>query len=108
MFNSPDEHFRIRYVNIIYFLEDDTISVIEPPVDNAGFLQGKLVSRGKIAKNVKGDTLYWKDLNVGIDVCTFNEYLCCDSACFLISRRLVSYYKIQKLIHGRIYVSCIK
>lgn len=33
---SPDEFFRVRYVNIIYFLEDDTITVIEPkvPVSN--------------------------------------------------------------------------
>lgn len=62
-------------MNIIYFLEDDTVSVMEPPVDNAGFMQGKLVSRGKIVKNVKGDLLHWKDFNVGIDVCTFHKYL---------------------------------
>ncbi|XP_053978689.1 EF-hand domain-containing protein 1-like [Hylaeus volcanicus] len=69
VFNSPDEHFRIRHVNIIYFLEDNTLTVIEPSVDNAGFQQGKLVKRDKIVKNVKGDTFYWKDFNVGIDVC---------------------------------------
>ncbi|PSN50975.1 hypothetical protein C0J52_07624 [Blattella germanica] len=33
VFESPDEHYRIRQVNIIYFLEDDTITVMEPPVD---------------------------------------------------------------------------
>ncbi|XP_076639105.1 EF-hand domain-containing protein 1 [Colletes latitarsis] len=71
VFNSPDEHFRIRHVNIIYFLENDTISVIEPAVDNAGFQQGKLVKRDKIVKNVEGDTLRWKDFNVGIDVCIY-------------------------------------
>lgn len=27
---SPDEHYRIRQVNLIYFLSDDTITVIEP------------------------------------------------------------------------------
>lgn len=27
---SPDEHFLIRQVNIIYFLEDDSITVMEP------------------------------------------------------------------------------
>ncbi|XP_026670246.1 EF-hand domain-containing protein 1-like, partial [Ceratina calcarata] len=71
VFNSPDEHFRIRHVNILYFLEDDTVCVIEPPVDNAGFPQGKLVRRGKIEKNVNGDTFHWKDFNVGIDVCIY-------------------------------------
>ncbi|XP_034183851.1 EF-hand domain-containing protein 1 [Osmia lignaria lignaria] len=71
VFNSPDEHFRIRYVNIIYFLEDDTLCVMEPPIDNAGFKQGKLVRREKIVKNTTGDTFHWKDFNVGIDVCIY-------------------------------------
>lgn len=29
---SPLEHYRIRQVNIIYFVEDDTITVMEPEV----------------------------------------------------------------------------
>lgn len=29
---SPLEYYRVRQVNIIYFLEDDTITVIEPRV----------------------------------------------------------------------------
>lgn len=29
---SPIEFFRVRYVNIIYFLEDDTITVMEPKI----------------------------------------------------------------------------
>ena len=68
VFGSPNEHFRIRYVNILYYLEDDTISVIEPRIDNAGFDQGRLVRKGKIAKNSRGDVFHWKDLNVGMDI----------------------------------------
>ncbi|KZC05165.1 EF-hand domain-containing protein 1 [Dufourea novaeangliae] len=71
VFNSPDEHYRIRHVNILYFLEDNTLSVMEPSVNNAGFQQGRLVRRGKIEKNERGDTLHWKDFNVGIDVCIY-------------------------------------
>ena len=74
VFNSPDEHFRIRYVNIMYYLEDDTVCVIEPTIDNAGFQQGKLVRRNKIVKNINGDTFHWKDFNIGIDICKFNKY----------------------------------
>ena len=33
VFESPDEHYRVRQVNIVYFLEDDTITVMEPLVD---------------------------------------------------------------------------
>lgn len=29
---SFTEHYRIRYVNIMYFMEDDTILVIEPKI----------------------------------------------------------------------------
>lgn len=68
VFNSPAEHFRIRHVNIIYFLEDDTMCVMEPPIDNAGFKQGKLVRRGKIPKTNVEQFYHWKDLNVGIDI----------------------------------------
>uniref|UniRef100_A0A1B6KML1 DM10 domain-containing protein n=1 Tax=Graphocephala atropunctata TaxID=36148 RepID=A0A1B6KML1_9HEMI len=65
---SPDEHFRIRQVNILYFLEDDTITVMEPPIKNAGYDQGRLVRRAKIPKGASGQFLHWKDLNVGIDI----------------------------------------
>ena len=30
------EQFHLRKVLLLYFLEDDTISVIEPPVENSG------------------------------------------------------------------------
>ncbi|KAG7205804.1 hypothetical protein KM043_007749 [Ampulex compressa] len=71
VFNSANEHFRIRYVNILYFLEDDTVCIIEPTIDNAGFPQGKLVKRHKVTKNTSGDFFHWKDLNVGIDICIY-------------------------------------
>lgn len=29
---SPIEHYRVRHVNIIYFMEDDTMTVMEPAV----------------------------------------------------------------------------
>lgn len=32
VYDSPDEAFRVRIVNIIYFLEDDTMTVMEPRV----------------------------------------------------------------------------
>lgn len=65
---SPIEHFRIRHVKIIYFLEDDSLTVIEPCVPNAGFKTGKIVRRAKMTKNVRGDYYTWKDFNIGIDM----------------------------------------
>ncbi|XP_043285106.1 EF-hand domain-containing protein 1-like [Venturia canescens] len=68
VFNSPDEHYRVRHVNIIYFLEDDTMCVMEPTIENSGFRQGRLVKRGKIPKHPDGRVYHWKDLDIGIDM----------------------------------------
>lgn len=37
---SPEEHYRVRHVNIYYYLEDDSIAVNEPEVENSGLPQG--------------------------------------------------------------------
>ncbi|KAF5295445.1 hypothetical protein FQA39_LY13106 [Lamprigera yunnana] len=66
---SPAEYYRVRIVNIIYFLEDDTMTVMEPKVRDSGLEQGRLVRRGKHIKNSSGDFWHWKDLSVGKDIC---------------------------------------
>ncbi|XP_049532156.1 EF-hand domain-containing protein 1-like [Anopheles darlingi] len=66
---SATETFRIRYVNILYFLEDDTMTVLEPTIENCGYPQGRLVRRGKKLRNEdRGEFYTWKDLNIGINV----------------------------------------
>ncbi|KAJ8960736.1 hypothetical protein NQ318_020029, partial [Aromia moschata] len=65
---SPNEFYRVRQVNIIYFLEDDTITVMEPKTLNSGLNQGRLVRRAKIPKDNRGGYWHWKDLNVGKDL----------------------------------------
>ena len=37
---SQNEYFRVRPVDIYYYLEDDSIAVIEPHVENCGMPQG--------------------------------------------------------------------
>ena len=41
MFESQLEHYRVRYVDLYYYLEDDTIMLIEPVVENSGIPQGE-------------------------------------------------------------------
>ncbi|KAF5298452.1 hypothetical protein FQR65_LT01231 [Abscondita terminalis] len=65
---SPNEHYRVRIVKIIYFLENDTITVVEPRTINSGLEQGRIVKRGKIPKNNLNDVWHWKDLAVGKDI----------------------------------------
>ena len=72
--NSQEEKYRIRYVHIFYFLEDDTICIIEPAVENAGIPQGKLLRRHRIPKNDAGEYYHWKDFDVQDDVCFYGLY----------------------------------
>jgi len=43
----------MRNFVIMYFLEDDTIAIREPPIRNSGFQGGNFLSRTKIMKNVE-------------------------------------------------------
>lgn len=70
---SSEEHYRIRQVNIYYYLEDDSMSVIEPVVENSGIPQGKLIKRQRLPKNNVGDPYHWKDLNRGIDITIYGK-----------------------------------
>lgn len=78
---SPNEHYRVRHVSIYYYLEDDSISVVEPHVENSGMPQGKLIKRQRLPKNDVGDHWHWKDLNNGVNVVFYGKVfhiLSCD------------------------------
>merc|ERR1719247_3011537 len=54
---SPNENFRIRNVVMTYFLEDGTMQITEPKVENSGIWpQGPFVKRHRIPKD---DGSYW-------------------------------------------------
>ncbi|XP_020497125.2 EF-hand domain-containing protein 1 [Labrus bergylta] len=65
---SPDEEYRIRPVDIYYYLEDDSMCIIEPVVENSGIQQGKRLKRQQLPKNERGDRYLWKDLNLGMEL----------------------------------------
>ncbi|XP_038052074.1 EF-hand domain-containing protein 1-like [Patiria miniata] len=70
---SRDEYYRVRPVVIYYYLEDDSISVVEPHVENSGMPQGKLIKRQRLPKNDQGDYWHWKDLNIDINVTFYGK-----------------------------------
>lgn len=70
---SAEEHYRIRQVGLYYYLEDDSMCIIEPKVKNSGLLQGKLMRRHRVPKNEHGDYYHWKDLNLGIDLTIYGR-----------------------------------
>ena len=70
---SPLEHYRVRHIKLYYYLEDDTISVLEPEVPNSGLPQGKLIRRQVLPKDSVGGVWMWKDLNVGQNVTFYSK-----------------------------------
>eukprot|EP01107_Rhizomastix_libera_P007530 TRINITY_DN2246_c0_g1_i1.p1 TRINITY_DN2246_c0_g1~~TRINITY_DN2246_c0_g1_i1.p1 ORF type:complete len:617 (+),score=136.01 TRINITY_DN2246_c0_g1_i1:18-1868(+) len=66
---SQKESYRVRKVALNFFLEDDTMSVTEPKIQNSGLGQGTMVRRHRIPKE-SDNTLFYTvaDLNVGIDI----------------------------------------
>lgn len=60
------EQFRIRYVKIFFYLEDDTIQVTEPRTKNAGYNQGTIINRHRIPRPPPYDDTFYtiEDFNV--------------------------------------------
>lgn len=65
---SPEEDYRVRPVVIYYYLEDDSMCIIEPKVENSGMSQGTRLKRQRLPKNDRGEHYLWKDLNLGMDL----------------------------------------
>jgi len=65
---SPNENFRLRKCTIYYYLEDDTIHILEAKIANSGIPQGIFLKRHLVPKANSIDTYSWKDLAVGIDI----------------------------------------
>ena len=61
-----EEQYRVRRCKIYFYLEDDSIQVIEPHVKNSGIPQGTLIRRHRINLPGKDDEYYTVDqFNVG-------------------------------------------
>ncbi|XP_070782396.1 EF-hand domain-containing protein 1 [Enoplosus armatus] len=65
---SPEEKYRVRPVVIYYYLEDDSMCIIEPVVENSGLPQGKWIKRHRLPRNESGEYYQWKDLNLAMDL----------------------------------------
>ena len=65
---SPEEEYRVRPVIIYYYLEDDSMCITEPMVENSGLPQGTHIKRQRLPKNEHGDHYQWKELNLGMDL----------------------------------------
>lgn len=66
---SPTENFRVRKCTLFFYLEDDTMHIIESRVENSGIPQGVFLKRHKLPVQSKQDTTYsWQDLKLGMNL----------------------------------------
>ncbi|KAJ3303625.1 EF-hand domain-containing protein 1 [Blyttiomyces sp. JEL0837] len=70
--HESTEQYHLRKIRIHYFVEDDSIAVVEPPVENSGIPQGVLIKRQRLPKN---STEYYtiKDFNVGVNITFYGK-----------------------------------
>ncbi|VDK49054.1 unnamed protein product [Anisakis simplex] len=65
---------RVRPMKLLYYLVDDTISLVEPPVDNSGIMQGRMFNRKKVPRTdhrIGQNFIHWSDLNLAQDIVMF-------------------------------------
>ncbi|VDD74878.1 unnamed protein product [Mesocestoides corti] len=65
-----DEQYRVRRCQILFYLEDDTMQVVEPRIQNSALSQGTIVRRHRIRKPPPYHECFYTvhDFNVGIDL----------------------------------------
>ncbi|KAJ3010797.1 EF-hand domain-containing member C2 [Thoreauomyces humboldtii] len=70
-----EEQYRVRKVNIYFYLEDDSVHVSEPKTANSGIPQGTLIRRHRITKpeSANGQHYTVADFNVGKEVTFYSR-----------------------------------
>ncbi|KAK3094621.1 hypothetical protein FSP39_004130 [Pinctada imbricata] len=70
-----EEQFRVRHCKVYFYLEDDSIQVIEPREKNSGVPQGTLIRRHRIPKPAPNDDEYYtaEDFNIGKEINLYSK-----------------------------------
>ncbi|KAJ3323163.1 EF-hand domain-containing member C2 [Boothiomyces sp. JEL0866] len=70
-----EEKYRIRRVNVYFYLEDDSVHVSEPKTPNSGIPQGTLIRRHRIPKadSLNGQHYIVSDFNVGNQITLYSR-----------------------------------
>ncbi|KXJ13080.1 EF-hand domain-containing family member C2 [Exaiptasia diaphana] len=70
-----EEQYRIRRCKIYFYLEDDSIQVIEPKVENSGIPQGTLLRRHRIPLPAPYDEQFYtvEHFNVGKEISFYSK-----------------------------------
>eukprot|EP00921_Rhytidocystis_pertsovi_P016000 GHVQ01025307.1.p1 GENE.GHVQ01025307.1~~GHVQ01025307.1.p1 ORF type:complete len:786 (-),score=103.06 GHVQ01025307.1:159-2516(-) len=68
------QNYRVRQCIVYFYLEDDTMQVAEPKIDNSGIPQGTLVRRHRFSSGESGH-ICPKDLRVGATVDVYGKVM---------------------------------
>lgn len=70
---NKNENYRLRKCTMYYYLEDDTIHILETRIPNSGIPQGIFLKRHLVPKPGNIESYTWRDLNVGTDICFYER-----------------------------------
>lgn len=71
---SKDENYRIRKCVLYYYLDDDTMHILEKRVENSGIPQGVFLKRHKVPKPGTINNFYQEqDLRLGMDIDVYSR-----------------------------------
>ena len=71
--DSPVESERVRYLDIFYYLVDDSVAMSEPQQENSGITQGKFLTRQRLPLGQGDRLLSWKNLNTAMDLIVYSK-----------------------------------
>ncbi|RLN02356.1 hypothetical protein BBJ28_00004969 [Nothophytophthora sp. Chile5] len=89
------ENYRVRRCEVLYYLEDDTLQITEPKVENSGILQGNFVKRHRIPmpeSDARGNMQFFaaRHLNVGQELTFYGRTFHLNSADPFTRRHMAS------------------
>ena len=74
--SSPVETWRVRRCVLYFYLEDESMHIAEPKIENSGIPQGVFVKRHRIPRPDASNSLYsFTDLAVGRDVLIYGRVI---------------------------------
>ena len=72
---SAHENYRIRKCTLLYYLDDDTLQVIEDRVQNSGIVQGEFIRRHRVLNqdSKSGEFIKWRDIHLGGEIYVYGK-----------------------------------
>nr|CCA14409.1 EFhand domaincontaining protein putative [Albugo laibachii Nc14] len=66
---SNMENYRVRFCEILFYLDDQTVQILEPKVENSGLVQGNFVKRHQVPLPLKD-----MEAEKGVSILTFRHF----------------------------------